>query len=105
MKSHDHHVFLEQLLPIAVRGLLPKQLCEPLIELSSFFKNLRSKTLTMKDLDTLKSQIPYTLCKLEMIFPPSFFSVMVHLVMHLVAKAKIAGPVRYRWMYPIERYL
>ena len=105
MKSHDHHVFLEQLLPIAVRGLLPKQVCEPLIELSSFFKNLCSKTLTMKDLDTLESQIPYTLCKLEMIFPPSFFSVMVHLVVHLVAEAKIAGPVRYRWMYPIERYL
>ena len=38
MKSHDHHVFLEQLLPIAVRGLLPKQVCEPLIELSSFFR-------------------------------------------------------------------
>lgn len=54
----------------------------------------------MKDLDALESQIPYTVCKLEMIFPPSFFNVMVH----LVAEVKIAGPVRYRWMYPIERY-
>ena len=58
MKSHDHHVFLEQLLPIAIRGLLPKQVCEPLIELSNFFKNLCSKTLTMKGLDALESQIP-----------------------------------------------
>ncbi|XP_021723551.1 uncharacterized protein LOC110690931 isoform X2 [Chenopodium quinoa] len=106
MKSHDHHVFLEQLLPIAVRGLLPKHVCEPLIELSLFFKNLCSKNLTMKELDKLENKIPYTMCKLEMIFPPSFFSVMLHLVVHLVvAEAKIGGPVRYRWMYPIERYL
>ena len=105
LKSHDHHVFLEQLLPMAIRGLFLKQVCESLTELSNFFKNLCSKTLTIKGLDTLESQIPYILCKLEMIFPPSFFSVKVHLVLHLVAEAKIASPVRYPWMYPIERYM
>ncbi|KAL8140257.1 hypothetical protein V2J09_006278 [Rumex salicifolius] len=31
MKSHDHHVFLEQLLPLATRGFLPKQVYEPLV--------------------------------------------------------------------------
>ncbi|KAM3200501.1 hypothetical protein P3L10_032863 [Capsicum annuum] len=30
---------------------------------------------------------------------------MVHLVTHLATEAKLAGPVNYRWMYPIERYL
>ncbi|XP_020080552.1 uncharacterized protein LOC109704196 isoform X2 [Ananas comosus] len=40
-----------------------------------------------------------------MIFPPRFFTVMVHLVIHLASEARIAGPVHYRWMYPIERYL
>ncbi|WJX51928.1 hypothetical protein P8452_38084 [Trifolium repens] len=30
---------------------------------------------------------------------------MVHLVVHLVEEAKLGGPVHYRWMYPIERYL
>ncbi|KAL6315236.1 hypothetical protein AAG906_037468 [Vitis piasezkii] len=29
---------------------------------------------------------------------------MVHLPIHLASEAKIAGPVQYRWMYPIERY-
>lgn len=37
-------------------------------------------------------------------FPSSFFTVMVHLVVHLATEAKLAGPVHYRWMYPIERY-
>ncbi|RVX00587.1 hypothetical protein CK203_036938 [Vitis vinifera] len=30
---------------------------------------------------------------------------MVHLPIHLVSEAKVAGPMQYRWMYPIERYL
>ncbi|KAL4394514.1 hypothetical protein AHAS_Ahas02G0159600 [Arachis hypogaea] len=42
---------------------------------------------------------------MEMIFPPSFFTVMVHLTVHLVDELKLGGPVHYRWMYPIERYL
>ncbi|KAL6189175.1 hypothetical protein ACLB2K_040565 [Fragaria x ananassa] len=32
-------------------------------------------------------------------------SVMVHLAVHLPLEAKLAGPVMYRWMYPIERRL
>ena len=40
LKSHDHHVFIQQLLPFAVRGLLLKNVYEPLIKLSMFFQNL-----------------------------------------------------------------
>ena len=28
MKSHDCHIFLQRLLPIAIRGFLPKDVCE-----------------------------------------------------------------------------
>jgi len=30
---------------------------------------------------------------------------MMHLPVHLAEETKIGGPVCYRWMYPIERYL
>ncbi|KAL4337201.1 hypothetical protein AHAS_Ahas12G0086500 [Arachis hypogaea] len=30
---------------------------------------------------------------------------MVHLMVHLVDEVTFGGPVHYRWMYPIERYL
>ncbi|KAH0734936.1 hypothetical protein KY285_010643 [Solanum tuberosum] len=30
---------------------------------------------------------------------------MVHLPIHLAGEAEIAGPIHYRWMYPIERWL
>ncbi|XP_038986541.1 uncharacterized protein LOC120112028 [Phoenix dactylifera] len=42
---------------------------------------------------------------MEKIFPPGFFTIMVHLLIHLAAEAKLGGPVHYRWMYPIERFL
>ncbi|KAF5442008.1 hypothetical protein F2P56_036986 [Juglans regia] len=105
MKSHDSHILMQQLLPIALRGSLPKKVIEPLIELSGFFRGICSKTMRLEDLDRLESRIPNILCQLEMIFPPSFFTVMVHLVIHLVAECKLGGPVHYRWMYPVERYL
>ena len=40
-----------------------------------------------------------------MIFPPAFFDVMVHLPVHLAEQASLGGPVCYRWMYSVERYL
>jgi hypothetical protein len=53
----------------------------------------------------LSASIGETLCRLEMIFPPAFFDIMMHLPVHLAEEAKLGGPVCYRWMYPIERYL
>ena len=38
-------------------------------------------------------------------FPPSFFNPMQHLLIHLPCKAKVGGPVQYRWMYHIKRTL
>ena len=57
-------------------------------------------------LDVLEEQeakIVLILCKLERIFPPSFFDIMVHLLIHLPYEAKIVGPPQYRWMFPFER--
>lgn len=103
LKSHDWHVLMQQLLPVAVRGILPKELTMILVELSNFYRKLCSKTLWVEELEVLEHQIAVTLSKMEMIFPPSFFDVMVHLPIHLAGEAKVAGPVPYRWMYFVER--
>ena len=105
LKSHDCHILLETLLPMAIDGLLPKNVSATLIELSNFFKTLCSKVLNVDDLKKIESRIVIALCQLEMKFPPSFFDVMMHLPVHLAGEAMIAGPMQYRWMYPIERYL
>ncbi|KAH7852504.1 hypothetical protein Vadar_025651 [Vaccinium darrowii] len=105
LKSHDSHVLMKQLLPIAVSRTLPKKVSKPLIELCNFFRQLCSKVLKVDELDDLQSRIVLTLCELEKIFPPSFFDIMEHLPIHLVEEAKTAGPMQYPWMYYAERYL
>nr|XP_023870348.1 uncharacterized protein LOC111982961 [Quercus suber] len=55
------------------------------------------------EIENDEAEIAVTLCELEKIFPPSFFTMMVHLVIHLATEAKIGGLVQYRWMYSIER--
>ena len=103
LKSHDSHILMEQLLPLAMRKVLPNQISAVLIDVCSFFKHLCGKVLVTSELEKLQERIVVTLCHLETIFPPSFFTVMVHLLVHLVEEVKCGGPVHYRWMYPIER--
>nr|XP_027189367.1 uncharacterized protein LOC113786234 [Cicer arietinum] len=105
LKSHDCHILMEQLLPLAIRATLPDDVSAIMIEFCSLFRQLCSKVLNVDDLEKLQNQVVLTLCHMEMIFPPSFFTVMVHLVVHLVEEVKLGGPVHYRWMYPVERYL
>jgi hypothetical protein len=105
LKSHDYHLILQKLLPLVVRRILPQQVVVALIQLSNFFNALCSKELVEADLDKLSTTIVDTLCRLEMLFPPSFFDIMMHLPIHLAEEAKLGGPVCYRWMYPVERYL
>lgn len=105
LKSHDCHMLMQQLLPIALRNSCSKDVCSSIVELCNYFHDLCSNTLNIDHLNQMEKNISITLCKLEQIFPPSFFTVMVHLSVHLATEAKVAGPVHYRWMYPIERYL
>jgi len=55
MKSHDSHILMQRLMPIALRGSLPKKVVGPLIELCGFFREICSKTLRIEDLDRLES--------------------------------------------------
>ncbi|XP_023745410.2 uncharacterized protein LOC111893554 [Lactuca sativa] len=70
MKSHDCHVFMQRLLPVAFREMLPKNVWEAVTELSLFFKSLTSKIITTKDMERIEAEIPIILCKLEIIFFP-----------------------------------
>ncbi|KAK2402917.1 hypothetical protein QL285_052403 [Trifolium repens] len=105
LKSFDCHLLMQEFLPIAMKGCLPDKVSKVISDLCNFFKELCGKVLSEHNLENLEHHIAETLCQLEKIFPPSFFTVMVHLVIHLAYEAKVAGPVHYRWMYPIERFL
>lgn len=106
LKSHDNHVLLHDILPAALRSCYPsKDVMKIVVGLSTFFKKLCSKVIDVAELDNLQESIVMTLCDMERIFLPSFFTVSVHLMVHLVDEVKLGGPVQFRWMYPIERYI
>ena len=73
-----------------------------LAELGNFFREICSTTLDKRVVKRLKKDIAVIMCKLEPIYPPALFDVMVHLAVHLPDEALHRGPVQYGWMYPIE---
>ncbi|XP_054817658.1 uncharacterized protein LOC129317338 [Prosopis cineraria] len=103
MKSHDCYVFLQRLLPIAFKDLLPEAIWNALTEISLFFKDICSTIITVEQMQKLEENIVVTICKLEKFFPPAFFDSMKHLPIHLPYEARVGRPVQYRWMYPFER--
>ena len=103
MKSQDCQVFMQRLLPIAFRELLPQNVWKAQTKLIMFFKDLTSTIIKNDDMARLEEEIPVILCKLECIFSLSFFNSMKHLPVHLPHEARLAGPVQYQWMYPFER--
>jgi hypothetical protein len=104
LKSHDNHVLLQQLLPLAIRRILPTRVTAALIRVSNFFKQIYSSTIRVSDMQKLEAEIAETLSILETIFLPAFFDTMVHLMVHLPSQVRIGGPVQYRSMWAIERY-
>lgn len=105
MKSHDHHILMQDILPVALRASNATRVIDLLEELSDFFKKICSTAIDTRELDTIQSKLVLTLCKFEKEFLPTFFTIMVHLLIHLVEEVRLGGPVHYRWMYPVERYL
>jgi hypothetical protein len=66
-----------------MRGFLDKDIYEAIAQLGTFFRQLCSRTLDKDVLDEMKKEIPIILVKLEKNFTPTFFDVMIHLVVHL----------------------
>ncbi|BFG35205.1 hypothetical protein CerSpe_214790 [Prunus speciosa] len=105
LKSHDCHTLMQQLLPVAIRSVLEKPARYVITRLCFFFNAICAKTVDVSKLDKLEEDVVVTLCLLEKYFPPSFFDIMVHLVVHLVREVRLCGPVYFRWMFPFERYM
>jgi len=71
LKSHDCHVPVQQLLPVAIRGILPKSVRHVITRLCMFFNNICQKVIEPATLDDLENEAIVILCQLEIYF--SFF--------------------------------
>lgn len=105
LKSHDHHMLLEYIMPAALRHRLLPGPRETVIRLGSLFQRICARVVELDDVPELLTYAAETLCMVEVWFPPSFFDIMTHLPIHLVEELAILGPVHSRWCYGVERYL
>jgi len=93
LKSHDCHVLMQDLLPMAIHGILPKSVRQVITRLCLFFNVICRKVIDPTRFDELENEATLILCQLEMYFPPSFFDIMVYLIVHLVREIRICVPV------------
>ena len=105
LKSHDHHILIQQILPAAIRNSLTRGVRETIIRLGNLFQRICAKVIRTSEIQPLRTCASEVLCLLEINFPPGFFDIMTHLVIHLVDELELCGPVHARWCYSVERYL
>jgi hypothetical protein len=86
LKSHDYHIIMERFLPVMFCGFVKKWCLKALVELSYFYRHLCAKEIKKEMVEKLEQPISVLVCKLENIFPPRFFNLMQHLLVHLPYK-------------------
>src|SRR3989337_563732 len=105
LKSHDCHVIMTQLLPVALRGLLPENVQLAIVNLCAFLNAISLKVIDPEILPRLKNDLVQCLVSFELVFPPSFFNIMTHVLVHLVGEIAILGHVFLHNMFPFERFM
>jgi hypothetical protein len=78
--------------PVMFYGCLNDDVWMALAELSLFYRQLCAKENKKEMMEKLEKEIPVLLCKLQKIFPPGWFNLIQHLLVHLPYEAKISGP-------------
>jgi hypothetical protein len=91
--SHDCHVMLTTFLPIAIRAINLLYLKMAITQLCYFFNRISQKVTARDELACLQAIAVETISHFEMCFPPSFFDIMVRLVVHLVPQIEELGPM------------
>jgi len=78
---------------VAIHGILSKNVRQVITLLYLFFNAICRKIIDPTRLDDLENEAIILLCQLEMYFPPSFFDIMVHLIVYLVREIRICDYV------------
>ena len=83
LKSHDHQVLLQQILPAAIWNSPNRSVRETIIRLGNLVQRICAKVIRISEISALRT-LAEELSLLEINFPPRFFDIMIHLVIHLV---------------------
>jgi hypothetical protein len=98
-------MLMTQLLPVALRGILPQNIRLATVKLCAFLNAISQKAINPTDLINLYKDVVQCLVSFELVFLPSFFNIMAHLLVHLVKEISILGHVFLHNMFPFERFI
>src|SRR3954453_7335272 len=98
-------MLMTQFLPVALRGLLLENVRVPIVKLCAFLNAISQKVINPEMLPRLQKDVVQCLVSFELVFPPSFFDIMTHLLVHLVEEINILGPVFLHNFFPFERFM
>ena len=89
IKSHDCHVFIQTLIPLAYYDYCKKQIWDTLTKINHFFRDIWSNKMHIQHMKKLEMNIVQTTCKFEIILSSSFFNLIEHLHIDLLFEAKL----------------
>ena len=75
------------------------------MKLCAFLNAISQKVIDPEIIPRLRTDVAQCLVSFELVFPPSFFNIMTHVLVHLVDEIVILGPVFLQNMYPFERFM
>ena len=67
---------MTQLLPVALRVILPPHVRLPTVKLCAFLNAISQKAINPLELAALQNDVVQCLVSFELVFPPSFFDIM-----------------------------
>ena len=102
---HDCQMLLTLFLPIAIRAIKPVYVRMVIDRLCYFFNRISQKVIDEDELQDLKEFIAETMVQLEMCFPPGFFDITEHLIIHMVDQIWALGPLYLHEMWTYERFM
>jgi hypothetical protein len=105
LKSHDCHVLMTQLLLVALRGILPKNVCLEIVKICAFLNAISQKVIVRESLSRLQIDVVQYLVNFELLFLPSFFNIMTHLLVHLDEEIRIISHVFLHNIFSFERFM
>ena len=80
---------MTQLLPVALRGLISENVQVSIVKLCAFLNAISQKLIDQESLARLQRDVVQFIVSFELVFPPSFFNIMTHLLVHLVEEIHI----------------
>ena len=84
LKSHDCHMLMTELLPVVLHGILSDNVRLTIVKLCAFLNVVSQKVIDPDKLIKLQNDVVQCLVDFELLFSPSFFNIMTHLLVHLV---------------------